>query len=201
MTGIIYYGAGNIFSVLNTLQRFGDRTVIISNPRDLLSVHRIILPGVGAFDQAIEYLIKHDLFEAIGKEIEKGKILLGICLGLQMLFEKSDEGRLQGLGFLKGKVKKFHPVKNHPVPHMGWNSVKIIRYSQITRRIPDESFFYFAHSFYALPEDKNVIYGTTSYGIEFASIVQKENIIGLQFHPEKSGESGLVLIKNFLKMK
>lgn len=200
MTGIIHYGAGNIFSVLNTIQRCGEKVTIVSRPKDLLKVDRIILPGVGAFDEGIEFLMKYDLIEAIQNEIKKGKILFGICLGLQMFFEKSEEGKLKGIGLIKGCVKKFPENKNLRVPHMGWNSTRLIRYSNLIKNIPDRSFFYFAHSFYVLPKEKSVICGITEHGLEFASIVQKENIIGVQFHPEKSGNCGLILIKNFLKM-
>ncbi|MCM8759098.1 MAG: imidazole glycerol phosphate synthase subunit HisH [Candidatus Omnitrophica bacterium] len=200
MTGIIHYGAGNVFSVLNTIERCGEKTCIVSKPRDLLNVDRIILPGVGAFDEGMGYLEKNNLVDALLKEIKKGKILLGICLGMQMFFEKSEEGELKGIGLMKGCVKKFPENKNLCVPHMGWNSIKLVRFSDFTKDIPDESFFYFAHSFYTLPKDKDVIYGVTEYGLEFASIVQSENIIGVQFHPEKSGNYGLTLIKNFLRM-
>lgn len=201
MTGIINYGAGNIFSVINCLQKLNENTLIVSNPKKLSEVHRIILPGVGAFDQGIRFLKKYGLIDVIYTEIKKGKPLLGICLGLQILFEKSQEGKLKGLGVLKGEVKKFPEKKRFFVPHMGWNSVKIVKNSDFLKGIPDRNLFYFAHSFYPVPDESDIIYGTTEYGIEFTSIVQKENVIGVQFHPEKSSEYGLLLIKNFLKMK
>ncbi|MCM8821292.1 MAG: imidazole glycerol phosphate synthase subunit HisH [Candidatus Omnitrophica bacterium] len=201
MTGIINYGAGNIFSLFNNIKRLDEKALIISKPEMLSKVHRIVLPGVGAFDEGMLHLTKNCLSEAIIEQVKKGKPMLGICLGLQMLFENSEEGKLKGLSILKGAVRKFPRKKNLPVPHMGWNSVRILKKSLFLKGIQDESFFYFAHSYYSIPEEKNIIYGITEYGFEFTSIVQKENLVGVQFHPEKSGECGFRLIKNFVKMK
>ena len=201
MTGIINYGAGNIFSLLCIIKKLNERAIVISNPKMLLKVHRIVLPGVGAFDQGISNLTKNCLAEALIEEIKKGKPVLGICLGLQMFFEKSAEGELKGLSILKGSVKKFPDRKNFPVPHMGWNSVRILKKSPFLEGVKNGSLFYFAHSYYPVPEEKNIVSGITEYGLEFASIVQKENIMGVQFHPEKSDTCGLRLIKNFIKME
>ncbi|MCM8789356.1 MAG: imidazole glycerol phosphate synthase subunit HisH [Candidatus Omnitrophica bacterium] len=200
MTGIVNYGAGNIFSLFNSIKRLDEKVIVISTPEMLSKVHRIVLPGVGAFNEGMLHLTENFLAEAIIEEVKKGKPMLGICLGLQMLFEKSEEGKLKGLAILKGHVRKFPDRKNFPVPHMGWNSVRILHRCQFIKDVPDESFFYFAHSYYSAPVEKNIIYGTTIYGFEFASIVQKENLVGVQFHPEKSGDSGLRLLKNFIKM-
>ncbi|HOJ30403.1 MAG TPA: imidazole glycerol phosphate synthase subunit HisH [bacterium] len=201
MTGIINYGAGNIFSVIVSIKNLHNKVTVVSKPETLKNVDRIILPGVGAFDHAMKYLEQTGLSQAIREETRKGKFLLGICLGLQMFFENSEEGKSKGFGFIRGKVKKLSGKKNLPVPHMGWNSIDITRNSKFLKDIPDNSFFYFAHSFYCFPKEKNTALATTSYGTEFASVVQKDNIIGVQFHPEKSGKYGLLLIKNFLEMK
>ncbi|HON05987.1 MAG TPA: imidazole glycerol phosphate synthase subunit HisH [Candidatus Ratteibacteria bacterium] len=200
MTGIIHYGAGNIFSIINCLDRCGERVLMISHPDRLKKVERIVLPGVGAFDRGIEYLKKTCLYQALKDESEKGKPILGICLGLQMFFEESEEGKQNGLGLLPGFVRKFPKEIKFPVPHMGWNTVRFYRNSRISNKIPAKSSFYFAHSFYAIPQDKKIISGTTTYGIKFASVVEKNNIIGVQFHPEKSAKNGFILIQNFLKI-
>ncbi len=201
MTGIINYGAGNIFSVMNTIERLDEKTLIISEPEQLSKVHRIILPGVGAFDEAMQYLKNHEFVDKLKEEMKKGKPILGICLGLQTFFEKSEEGKLDGLKLLRGCVKKFPERKGYVIPHMGWNSVKILVESDFVGGVPNKSFFYFAHSYYPVPEEANFICGTTEYGLEFASIVQKENLIGVQFHPEKSASCGLIFLENFIKMR
>ncbi|MGB9643055.1 MAG: imidazole glycerol phosphate synthase subunit HisH [Candidatus Ratteibacteria bacterium] len=201
MTGIINYGAGNIFSVIVSVRNLHEDVIVVSKPEMLRNIDRIILPGVGAFDHAMKYLKETGLSDAIKEVAKKGKFLLGICLGLQMFFENSQEGNLKGLQILKGEVRKLPVRKNLPVPHMGWNTVNIIHNSRFLKGIPNESFFYFAHSFYCVPEERNNVVALTSYGLEFASVIQKDNIIGVQFHPEKSAKYGLRLIKNFLKMK
>ncbi|MGC9066582.1 MAG: imidazole glycerol phosphate synthase subunit HisH [Candidatus Ratteibacteria bacterium] len=201
MTGIINYGAGNIFSVIVSVRNLHEDVIVVSKPEMLRNIDRIILPGVGAFDHAMKYLKETGLSDAIKEVAKKGKFLLGICLGLQMFFENSQEGNLKGLQILKGEVRKLPVRKNLPIPHMGWNTVNIIHNSRFLKGIPNESFFYFAHSFYCVPEERNNVVALTSYGLEFASVIQKDNIIGVQFHPEKSAKYGLRLIKNFLKMK
>ncbi len=202
MVGIVNYGVGNLFSVANCIEKLGESCTLITESSHLSRVDRIILPGVGAFDQAMEFMKNRGLVEAIEKETSKGKPLLGICLGLQLLFEKSEEGVMEGLSLLKGKVKRFPVKKGFSVPHMGWNSVKLIgNFSRITQNIPQNTFFYFAHSFYPVPDEKDVISGITKYGVSFVSIVEKENIVGVQFHPEKSSLPGLFLIKNFIEWK
>ncbi len=200
MTGIIQYGAGNIFSVITCFERAGEKVSVVHNPCILKKVDRLILPGVGAFDSGMRYLKKIHLYDAIKNEAKKGKPILGICLGLQMFFEKSEEGNLDGLAVLQGCVKRFPQDMNLPVPHMGWNTVNSCGKSKILNRISRRAFFYFAHSFYPVPDDGNIVSGTTTYGIRFASVVEKDNIIGVQFHPEKSAENGMILIQNFLKI-
>jgi len=200
MVGIIHYGAGNIFSVLTTVERYGEKVTIISKAGLLKKVDRIILPGVGSFDPGMKFLIDTGLYEEIKDEIKKGKMFLGICLGMQMLFESSEEGKQKGLQCIEGKVQRFPNQHGLPVPHMGWNSVNITGNSEIFNNIPDGSFFYFAHSFYPVVKNKKMVIGQTEYGIKFASCVQKDNIIGVQFHPEKSGKYGLLFIQNYLKL-
>ncbi|MGC8805831.1 MAG: imidazole glycerol phosphate synthase subunit HisH, partial [Candidatus Ratteibacteria bacterium] len=195
MTGIINYGAGNIFSVIVSVRNLHEDVIVVSKPEMLRNIDRIILPGVGAFDHAMKYLKETGLSDAIKEVAKKGKFLLGICLGLQMFFENSQEGNLKGLQILKGEVRKLPVRKNLPIPHMGWNTVNIIHNSRFLKGIPNESFFYFAHSFYCVPEERNNVVALTSYGLEFASVIQKDNIIGVQFHPEKSAKYGLRLIK------
>ncbi|MFN4227330.1 MAG: imidazole glycerol phosphate synthase subunit HisH [Candidatus Ratteibacteria bacterium] len=198
MIGIIKYGSGNIYSVFSALKFLGKKAVLIENPKTLDKVDFLILPGVGNFASSMENLEKRGLLEKIKIKLEDRIPFLGICLGLQLLFEWSEEGEKQGFGILKGKVIRFK--NNLKVPHMGWNTVKILKESLIFRDIMDNSHFYFAHSYYVNTQ-KNFIIGETNYGINFPSVVIKENIIGVQFHPEKSGEIGLLFLKNFLEGK
>jgi glutamine amidotransferase len=159
----------------------------------------LILPGVGAAGQGMKNLKEKGLDKLIIEEIKEGKPFLGICLGMQLLFEKSEEGNVKCLGILKGSVKRFKKMKK--VPQIGWNRIDIERDSILFRNTNDKSYFYFVNSFYCLPKDKEVIAGTTSYGESFASIVEKGNVVGVQFHPERSGKVGFQLLENFVKGK
>lgn len=199
MVGIIKYGAGNIYSVIMGVKYCGKDIIVIEKPKNMSKVKFLILPGVGNFKSGIDYLEKTGLVEELKKIIENGIPFLGICLGLQLLFEWSEEGEKEGLGIFKGKVVKFKN-KDIKVPHMGWNKVKIVKENLIFKDIPDNSYFYFAHSYYPIPE-KDIILGITEYGNKFSSIVMKDNILGVQFHPEKSGNNGLTFLKNTLKGK
>ncbi|MCD6408134.1 imidazole glycerol phosphate synthase subunit HisH [bacterium] len=202
MVGIINYGAGNIYSVLMGVKIFGKEAVVIETPEMVKKVEIIILPGVGAFEDGMRNLKERSISEAIVEEIERGKPFLGICLGFQLLFPRSEEGNSPGFNILKGKVKKFEfKKKEFRIPHMGWNKVKFIKEEKLFEKIPDETFFYFAHSYYPVPEDENIIAGITDYGVKFSSVVRKDNIVGVQFHPEKSGNYGLTFFKNFLEGK
>jgi glutamine amidotransferase len=200
MIGIINYGAGNIFSVINSIKKTGKKSKVISKPENINITH-IILPGVGAFDDGIKKMKETGMDEFLKEQVKKGKYILGICLGLQMFFEKSQEGLLNGLCFFKGENLKFSDTLKLPIPHMGWNTVFIKKRADILKDIPEKSFFYFAHSYYPVSVEKNIISGITEYGFEFASVVEKDNIIGVQFHPEKSSDSGQKIIENFVNLK
>jgi len=201
MIGIINYGIGNIYSIYTSIKKSFGIPFIVDKPENLKMAKFIILPGVGAFDDGIRNLTKTGIADAIKEEIKKGKYFLGICLGLQLLFSESEEGKNKGLNIIKGKVNKFLFKKDKlNIPHMGWNRVEIIKKnSRFFNGIPQNSYFYFAHSYYVSPEDKSKIIGITKYGINFPSVIEYNNVIGVQFHPEKSGEFGLIFLKNFLK--
>ena len=205
MVAVIDYGMGNLRSVSKALETVGAEVKVTNNPEEIVKAEAIVLPGVGAFYRGMENLRNLGILPAIFKTVEEGKPFLGICLGLQLLFTKSEEhGINKGLGLIKGKVRRFEPALK--IPHMGWNKVKL----QITSHksqvgifdgVPNNSYFYFVHSYYVEPEDKNVILAATGYGVEFASAVTKGNIFGVQFHPEKSTGLGLKILENFVKAK
>jgi len=202
MVGIINYDAGNVFSVYSAVKMCGFTPFIIEKAEEIKRSEVIIIPGVGSFDDGMKFLLKTGVGEEIKREIQKGKLFLGICLGLQLLFSESEEGKLKGLGILDGKVKKFLFRDNSiKTPHMGWSKVKQVKESNFFTNIPDNTYFYFAHSYYAKIEEENIIYGKTNYGINFPSVIVKNNIVGVQFHPEKSGKYGLAFLKNFLLTK
>jgi imidazole glycerol-phosphate synthase subunit HisH len=200
MITIIDYGLGNLASVANALEKLEVNYQISSKISAVKKSDAIILPGVGAAGQGIENLKKLNLDKVIVEEIRKGKPFLGICLGMQLMFEKSEEGNTQCLGIIKGSVKKFS--KKRKVPQIGWNNVKILsrfKKEKIFTKIPDNSFFYFVNSFYCSPVEQDYDAGKTQYGEKFTSVVIKENAIGMQFHPEKSGKVGFILLENFIK--
>lgn len=197
MIAIVDYGMGNLRSVEKGFLKVGVDARIVSDPKSLDDSEAVVLPGVGAFRDCIRNLTDANLTEAITKSINKGKPFLGICLGLQVLFSESEEfGICKGLDVFRGKVVRF-PEGKLKVPHMGWNNVNITRRPPLFNSVPDKSFFYFVHSFYVAPEDKGIIAATTEYGAEFTSMVWKDNIFATQFHPEKSQELGLKILKGF----
>jgi glutamine amidotransferase len=191
---IIDFGAGNLMSISKALEHLGTNVQVTKDEKTIRAADAAVLPGVGAFYDAMQE-IEH-LKDIIGSMGEKP--LLGVCLGLQLLFSESEEGgENPGLNILKGRVTRFgEGVK---VPHMGWNTVEILRQSPLLEGIRNESYFYFVHSYYAVPED-DIATGKTSYGVDFPSIIEKDNIYSTQFHPEKSGEVGLKLLENFVKI-
>ena len=199
---IIDYGMGNIHSVAKALAIFGADAVITNKSSEISLCDKSILPWVGAFDDAMVELEKQGLVGAINNEIKQKKPLLGICLGLQLFFEASSEASLKkGLGLIKGQVVKFHSDKGLKVPHMGWNGLNIIKNDcPLLKGIGTGSQVYFCHSYYPEPDQKDVVAASTDYGLEFASVVWKDNIYGVQFHPEKSQETGLKIIKNFIEL-
>lgn len=199
---IVDYGMGNIHSVAKAIALFGAQPVITNKKSDINSCAKIILPGVGAFDDAVWELRKQDLIAVIKEQVDQKKPFLGICLGLQLLFETSLEAEVNpGLGILKGSVVKFRAANNLKVPHMGWNDLKVVAGNcPLLDGLTGNLKVYFCHSYYPKPVDKSVIAATTTYGLEFASVVWKENIYGAQFHPEKSQAVGLRMIENFVKL-
>ncbi len=203
MIAIVDYGMGNIRSVEKGFIKAGADVRITADPKVIADAKGIVLPGVGAFKDCMKNLDKLNLLDSIVKEIRKGKPYLGICLGLQILFTESEEfGICKGLDVFKGKVLKFKfdtqkTVHDLKIPHMGWNTVKLLKRPPIFDGIQDNSYFYFVHSYYVVPEDKDIVAGTTDYGIEFTSMVWKDNVFATQFHPEKSQELGLKILRGF----
>ncbi|MDD5027569.1 MAG: imidazole glycerol phosphate synthase subunit HisH [Candidatus Omnitrophica bacterium] len=201
MIAIIDYGMGNIHSVKKALELYGAKTKVSNNPREISSCRKIILPGVGAFGEAAQELEKQGLAALIKDEIKNRKPFLGICLGMQLLFEKSEEAnKCPGLGIIRGEVKKF-PVSDLKVPHMGWNQLKQeIDSCPLLKGIAGGSYVYFCHSYYPQPKEAAVVAATTGYGMNFASIVWQDNVYGAQFHPEKSQGVGLKMLENFVNL-
>lgn len=196
MIAIVDYGMGNLRSVEKGFLKVGVDARVVREPQAVDDADAVVLPGVGAFRDCIRNLAQTSMTESIMRSIQKGKPYLGICLGLQVLFTESEEfGIYKGLDVFKGRVVRFQI--DLKVPHMGWNNVKILRRPPIFDGIQDESFFYFVHSYYVAPNDTAVVSTTTDYGITFTSMVWKDNIFATQFHPEKSQESGLRILKNF----
>jgi len=207
MIAIIDYGMGNLRSVQKGFERVGYEAVVTADPRLVLDADRIVLPGVGAFRDCINNLEEGGFIEPILRVIREGRPFLGICLGLQLLFTESEEfGIHKGLNVIPGRVVRFPDGmtagdEELKVPHMGWNQVSIKRRPSALAGIPDNANFYFVHSYYVQPEDPSVVATTTQYGIEFCSSVWKDNVIATQFHPEKSQDRGLAILKNFGEMK
>lgn len=199
--GIINYGVGNLRSVKNSLDYLGIQNSIITKPQDMKSFKRIILPGVGAFEPAMKKLNDLGFTKEINK-FAKTKPVLGICLGMQLLFDESYEhGKHKGLGLIEGKVLPFsEKVKKLPVPLMGWNNVTKENDSPVMGSLGNDPSFYFVHSFYCEPRDKKIVTASANYGIDFAAIVHKNNILGCQFHPEKSQSNGLQILQNFSEL-
>lgn len=196
MIGIVDYGRGNLRSVEKALAKLDYEARIMTAPQELADVEGIILPGVGAFADAMGALQRGEWIEPLLAYAGSGKPFLGICLGMQVLFEIGEEhGEHQGLGLLPGRVVKFPPGRK--VPHMGWNNLHQEQENFLLTGIPDDSFFYFVHSYYAEPIDKEVIAGTSDYGIKFPALVGQGNVWGAQFHPEKSSPWGMKLLDNF----
>jgi imidazole glycerol-phosphate synthase subunit HisH len=198
MIVIIDYGAGNLHSVITAIKSLGYQPRITGNPKDVLDAQAVILPGVGAAGDAMANLNQLGLSDAIRHIIKEDKPLLGICLGLQMLFTGTEEGGwLECLDIFPGTVRKLPPGLK--IPHMGWNQVKQKMDLPIYKGIPDNSNFYFVHSYYVNPGDKKLIAGETEYGVSFCSAIARGNLVATQFHPEKSGELGLKIYDNFIK--
>ncbi|MFA6378585.1 MAG: imidazole glycerol phosphate synthase subunit HisH [Candidatus Omnitrophota bacterium] len=200
MIAIIDYGTGNLRSVQKAFEHVGAKTCITDKPQDILSAEKVMLPGVGAIKPAMKRLETLGLVDPIKAFIKSGKPFLGICLGLQLLFEQSEEGgEVQTLSILPGKVTRFTNLK---VPHMGWNEIEIEKPNcPLFKGIKPLTNFYFCHSFFVVPSQKDVVATTTDYGRRFTSSVWKDNLFAVQFHPEKSQRNGLTILKNFCHLK
>lgn len=198
MITIVDYGMGNLRSVQKACERVGIDARVTSNRAEIAAAERLILPGVGAFCDAITELNKQELIEPILAHIEADRPFLGICLGLQMLFDVSyEDGRYEGLGVIPGEVVRFPDFDDLKVPHMGWNRLRVRGDQPLLAGIPDDAYFYFVHSYYVAPQDESVIAATSDYGIDFVSMVSRGNLFATQFHPEKSQKFGLKLLENF----
>lgn len=202
MIAIIDYDVGNLRSVEKALHFIGCEAEVSSDKDFILNADAVVLPGVGAFADAMESLKKHGMIDVIKTVIENGKPFLGICLGMQLLFEYSEEGgeNVQGLNILKGAIRQIPQDMNLKVPHMGWNLLDIKGDSPLFRGLSHKPYVYFVHSYYLDTSDKDIVIAETSYGITFSVAVQKGNIFATQFHPEKSGEVGLEILRNFAKV-
>ena len=199
MIAVIDYGAGNIRNVVNAINRLGYLIKLTNDPDVVLSADTVILPGVGAAGDTVSSLKRLDLIEPVRHTISENKPFLGICIGLQILFTETEEDKGQKcLDVLPGIVKKL--PAGQKIPHMGWNQVNQMFDHPIFDGVTDYSNFYFVHSYYVDPEDRSLIAGTTDYGVEFCSIIAKGNMVGTQFHPEKSGDAGLKILDNFLRI-
>ena len=199
MIAIIDYGAGNLRSVTNALVKLGYQSKVTREPEDVLNASAVFFPGVGAAADAMQSLRDSGLDEAIREVIREGQPLFAVCVGMQALLSSTEEGgRNECLGIIPGTVKRL--PAGLKVPHIGWNQVKQMARHPIFEDIPDESNFYFVHSYYAEPEDTTVVAGTTEYGITLCSVLIKDNLVATQFHPERSGTIGLRMYDNFLKM-
>jgi glutamine amidotransferase len=201
MLAIIDYEMGNLRSVQKGFERVGQAATITSDPDVLRTADKVVLPGVGAFEDAIAALRRRNLVEPISEAIEAGKPFLGICLGLQLLFDVGCEnGRHEGLGILRGEVVRFELPHEFKVPHMGWNQLDIRRRPPILGDTPVGMYCYFVHSYYVVPRDESVIATTTDYGGPFCSMIWRDNLFATQFHPEKSQSQGLEILRRFAEL-
>lgn len=200
MIALIDYDAGNMRSVEKALIHLGEKPIVTRDREKILSADRIILPGVGSFGDAMENLEKFGLPDILKEAVDSGIPLLGICLGMQVLFEESEESKgVKGLGFLKGKILRIPAKDGLKIPHMGWNSLEYPREGRLFQDILEHSYVYFVHSYYLKAEDEDIVTATADYGVKIHASVERGNIFGCQFHPEKSGEIGLQILKNFVE--
>jgi imidazole glycerol-phosphate synthase subunit HisH len=198
---VVDYGIGNLRSVVKALEFLGCQVRLTSDPDEVAKADKLVLPGVGAFGAGMENLRRLGLVEAICDAVKRGTPLLGICLGLQLLFDESDEmGRHEGLKLVRGKVVRFPEQNGIRIPHMGWNALRIRKREPLFAGVPDGAMVYFVHSYFPVPDDASVIAATTEHGIEFVSAIAVDNIFGTQFHPEKSSKIGLQILRNFFAL-
>ena len=201
MIAIIDYDAGNIKSVEKAFQYIGEDTVVSRDKDVILSADKVVLPGVGSFGDAMEKLRDYDLIDTINKVVENNTPFLGICLGLQLLFESSYETPgVEGLGILKGKILRIPDKPGFKIPHIGWNSLELTNNGRLFKGIEEQSYVYFVHSYYLKAQDREIVSATTTYGIELDVAIHKDNVHAVQFHPEKSGVRGIEMLENFASL-
>ena len=201
MIAIIDYDAGNIKSVEKALQKLGQEVVITRDAKTILHADKVILPGVGAFGDAMANLKKYGLDQVIYQVVEQNIPFLGICLGLQLLFEKSDESKgVAGLGILEGEIYKIPDQEGLKIPHMGWNSLHLQNGGRLFHNIEENAYVYFVHSYYLKAKDEEIVKATTDYSTHIHASVEKGNVFACQFHPEKSSDVGLQILKNFVEL-
>lgn len=202
MIHIVDYGMGNLRSVQKAFEKLGCEAEIISRGADLRSAENLVLPGVGAFRDAIAELKKHDFVAPIRDHIAADRPFLGICLGLQLLFDVSEEdGEWEGLGVIPGRVVRFENEPGLKIPHMGWNTLEAQGQPAILSGLSPEAWFYFVHSYHVVPEDESVVAARTTHGQQFVSVVERGNLAATQFHPEKSQRTGQALLRNFARIE
>lgn len=198
MIAIIDYGMGNLASVSNAFAKLGYETIVSQDPEQILTADKVVLPGVGAFADAIKNIRNMGIDKTITELMKRNTPMLGICLGYQLLFSESDEdGVHQGLDVIKGRVEKLQLPAVFKVPHMGWNNIETKPGSRLFAGIPQSSYFYFVHSYHTIPEDDSIMAATTDYGIRIVCAIEQGNLVATQFHPEKSGDIGLKVLMNF----
>ncbi len=201
MIAIIDYDAGNIKSVEKAMRYLGQDVEITRNRERILAADKVILPGVGAFGDAMEKIRQYGLEEVIRQVVDRGTPFLGICLGLQLLFEESEESPgAKGLGILKGKIRRIPGGEGLKIPHMGWNTLELSGDGRLFRGVPEEPFVYFVHSYYLEAQEEEIVKAVTWYGAKIHASVEKENVFACQFHPEKSSSTGLLMLKNFVEL-
>ena len=201
MIAILDYDAGNIKSVEKALQKLGQEVIITRDAEEILSADKVILPGVGAFGDAMNNLRKYGLDQVIYQVVENETPFLGICLGLQLLFEKSDESvGAKGLGILQGEICRIPDKEGLKIPHMGWNSLHLQNDGRLFAGLPEDSYVYFVHSYYLKAEDESIVKATTEYSTHIHASVEQGNVFACQFHPEKSSDVGLQILRNFVEL-
>ena len=201
MIAIIDYDAGNIKSVEKAMQLLGQDVTITRDRETILQADKVILPGVGAFGDAMGKIRQYGLEEVIGKVVDQKTPFLGICLGLQLLFERSDETPgVEGLGILKGEILRIPDKEGLKIPHMGWNSLKFQNQGRLFANLPEEPYVYFVHSYYLRAADEGIVTATTEYSTHIHASVEKDNVFACQFHPEKSSDVGIQILKNFVEI-
>lgn len=201
MIAIIDYDAGNIKSVEKAMHYLGQEVEITRDQERILAADKVILPGVGAFGDAMEKIRQYDLEGVIRQVVDRGAPFLGICLGLQLLFEESEESPgAKGLGILKGRIRRIPGGEGLKIPHMGWNTLELSGNGRLFRGVPEEPFVYFVHSYYLEAEEEEIVKAVTWYGTKIHASVEKGNVFACQFHPEKSSSTGLLMLKNFVEL-